>query len=335
MKLHRVWMLLVALGMALQAGMLQAQTKPIVWNVPCVTAPTYYLTLNLNLLAAKVKEKTQGRLELRIHPASSLYPGPEILPALLDGRVEMAPITSAYLTDVLLEMGVLELPFMTSSFEEHRKAAEALRPYSTEMLAKRGLKLMSIQTWPSQQLFANQAIRTVSDWKGKKFRVYGAESADIARVLGSSPVSIPFGEVYTALQRGVVDGAMTSATNAEPMKFFEVSKFLNYWNLSGASTEWLAVNQKAWSALPADLQNLLLESFKELSFEDKEWADAKAMDERTRKRVVELGMTIVDPSPEEIAKARQASGVAWESWLKRTGENGKRAMEIAKKTLGR
>jgi TRAP-type transport system periplasmic protein len=335
MKLHRVWTLLFALGMALQAGLTQAQAKPVVWNVPMVTAPTYYLTVNMNLLAAKVKEKSQGRMELRVHPASSLYPGPEILPALLDGRVELAPITSAYLSDVLLELGVLELPFMTSSFEEHRKGAEALRAYTTEMMARRGLKLLTIQTWPSQQLFANQAIRTVADWKGKKLRVYGAESADIARALGGSPVSIPFGEVYTALQRGVVDGAMTSATNAEPMKFFEVAKFLNYWNLSGASTDWLATNQKAWNALPADLQSVLLDSIKEMRFEDKEWEDAKAMDERTRKRVVELGMTVIDPSPEEIAKARQASSVAWESWLKRTGENGKRAMGIALKALGR
>src|SRR5207302_6075281 len=83
------------------------------------------------------------------------------------------------------------------------------------------------------------------------------------------PVSIPFGEVYTALQRGVVDGAMTSATNAEPMKFFEVSKYLNYWFLTRASLEWLAVNQKAWDTLPNDLQQVVLDALKAVRFEGK------------------------------------------------------------------
>lgn len=312
-----------------------AQARTIVWNLPHVAAPTYYHTINLNAVAAKVKEKSGGRMEIRVHPASSLYPGPELIPAVLDGRAEMAPVLSAYLTDVFLEMGVLELPFMTSSIAEHRKAAEALRPFYVEMMARRGLKLMTIHAWPSQQMFSNTPIRTLADWKGRKLRVYGAESADLVRSLGGAPVSIPFGEVYTALQRGVVDGAMTSATNAEPMKFFEVSKFLNYWYLTGASIEWLAVNQKAWDALPKDLQAVVQDSLKEVRFEDKEWEDAQAWDDRARARAKELGMTIVDPSREEIDRARAASRGAWDSWLKRTGANGKRALELALKALGR
>ncbi|MFM9888970.1 MAG: TRAP transporter substrate-binding protein [Burkholderiales bacterium] len=327
----------LALGLVacIAVGTAHAQPKPIVWNLPHVTGPSYFHTVNMNAFGAKVKELSQGRMEIRVHAASSLYPGPEMLPALLEGRVEIAPVLSAYLTDVLLELGVLELPFLTQTLDEHRKAAEALRGYTTDIMAKRGLKLLTVHSWPTQQLFANQAIRTLADWKGKKFRVYGSESADLAKALGAAPVSIPFGEVYTALQRGVVDGAMTSATNAEPMKFFEVSKYMNFWNLSGGSTEWLATNVKAWNALPKDLQDVVQGALKAVNFEDKEWSDAKALDDRARQRVVELGMTIVDPAPEEIAKARQASRAAWDIWLKRTGANGKNAMDIASKTLGR
>ena len=79
--------------------------------------------VNYTAFGNKVKEKSGGRMEIRFHPASSLYPGPELLPALLDGRAEIAPVLASYLTDVLLEMGPLELPFMTSSMEEHKKAA--------------------------------------------------------------------------------------------------------------------------------------------------------------------------------------------------------------------
>ena len=132
----------VAGGPTMAPAPARAQAKPIVWNLPTVAAPTYYHTVNYNAWAAKVKEKSQGRMEIRVHPASSLYPGPELIPAVLDGRSEVGTILASYLTDVLLEMGPLELPFMTSNIAEHKKAAMQLRPFYTEMLAKKGLKLL-------------------------------------------------------------------------------------------------------------------------------------------------------------------------------------------------
>jgi TRAP-type C4-dicarboxylate transport system substrate-binding protein len=212
---------------------------------------------------------------------------------VLDGRSEIGTVLASYLTDVLLEMGPLELPFMTSNMAECKKAAFQPRPFYAEMLARKGLKLLSIHTWPSQQIFSTAPIRTVADWKGKKIRVYGADSANIARILGAAPVNIAFGEVYSALEKKTVDGAMTSATNAEPMKFFEVAKFLDYWFIAGAAQEWLV------------------------------------------KRLPELGMTVVDPPREEIEKARQAARAAWDTWLSRTGADGKRGLELALQALGR
>ncbi|HUP37436.1 MAG TPA: TRAP transporter substrate-binding protein DctP [Candidatus Limnocylindria bacterium] len=313
----------------------EAQAKPIVWNLPHVAAPTYYHTINLNAFAAKVKEKSGGRMEIRVHPASSLYPQQEILPSLLDGRSEIGPVLSGYLTDVLLELGVLELPFMTSSLEEHRKAQQQLKPFFTEQLGKKGLKMLTAHAWPSQQVFSHEPIRTIADWKGKKIRVYGADTSNITKTLGGVPVNIPFGELYTALDKKTVDGAITSATNAEPMKFFEVSKVINYWFLAGASSEWLVVNQKAWDGLAKDLQQVVLDSLKEVRFEDKEWEDAKAFEERALKRFPEIGMTVVNPSKAEIEKARKLSRAAWDTWLSRSGADGKRGMELALKALGR
>jgi TRAP-type transport system periplasmic protein len=336
--LHAVVLVLIALvaaGGALRPSAAVAQAKPVVWNLPHVAAPTYYHTLNYTAFANKVKEKSGGRMEIRIHPASSLYPSHELIPALVDGRAEIGPVVSGYLTDILLEIGPLDLPFMTGSLDEHRKAANALRPFFTEMLAKRGLKLLSINAWPTQQLFSLSPIKTVADWKGKKVRVYGADSANTARALGAAPVSLGFGEVYTALEKKTVDGAITSATNAEPMKFFEVSKFINYWNIAGAGSEWLVVNQKAFDALPKDLQQVVMDALKDVRLEDKEWEDATAWDAKARQRCAELGMTVVDPAKDEIEKARKLARAGWDTWLTRTGADGKRGMDLALKALGR
>ncbi len=330
-----VLLALVAGGTALRPPPAGAQPKPVVWNLPTVAAPSYFHTVNYNALAAKVKEKSGGRMEIRIHPASSLYPSAELIPAVLDGRTELGTVLASYLTDVLLEIGPLELPFMTGSVGEHKRAALRLRPFYAERFARRGLRLLSIHAWPSQQIFSTVPIRSVADWKGKKIRVYGADSANIARLLGAAPVNINFGEVYSALEKRTVDGAMTSATNAEPMKFFEVAKYLDYWYLAGAAMEWLVANQKAWDGLPKDLQDIVLDALKETNLEEKEWQDASDADERARKRLPELGMTVVDPPKEEIEKARKIAQGAWDIWLQRTGADGKRALELALKALGR
>jgi TRAP-type C4-dicarboxylate transport system substrate-binding protein len=203
------------------------------------------------------------------------------------------------------------------------------------MLARKGLKLLTINTWPTQQLFSLQPIKVLGDWKGKKIRVYGADSANTARALGAAPVSLGFGEVYTALEKKTVDGAITSATNAEPMKFFEVSKFINYWNIAGAGSEWFVVNQKAFDALPKDLQQAVMDALKDSRLEDKEWEDAASWDARAKQRCAELGMTVVEPGKDEIEKARKLARGGWDTWLTRTGADGKRGMELALKALGR
>ena len=77
-------------------------------------------------------------MQIRVHPASSLHPSHEIIPAVIEGRVEIAPVISGYLTDVPLEIGPLDLPFMTENVAQHRKAVDQLRPFFAEMLAKKG-----------------------------------------------------------------------------------------------------------------------------------------------------------------------------------------------------
>ncbi len=342
MKRKSAWMALGMVGILIGGGFLFlpsnlfAQAKTIVWNLPTTAAPTYYHTLDLKMLADKVKEKSNGRMEIRIHPASSLYPQQEQIPALVDGRVEIGMVGSGYMVDMFLECSVLELPFMTSSLEEHHEATKKLRSYFAERLAKHNIQLLAIGTWPTQQLYTtNKRVTKVEDWKGLKVRVYGTDTAEVTRALGGAPVNITFGEVYTALQRNVIDGAITSATNAEPMKFFEVAKYINYWFISGGTIEFLSVNKKALNALPQDLQQVVLNSVKESRGEEKEWEDAKAWDARAKQRCTELGMTMVDVPKAELDRARKLARPAWDAWLKRTGPEGKHAIELALKALGR
>ena len=331
--------LLGALALAFLFGSpadLGAQGKTIVWNIPHTAAPTYFHIVNLKAFAEKVKELSKGRMEIRVHPASSLFPQQEQIPAVVEGRVEIAPILTSYMVDLFLPMGVLELPFMTSSLDEHQAAMEKLKPFYIEQLAKKDILLLAVGTWPTQQLFSTKKpIQKLEDFKGLKVRVYGTETAEMTKALGGAPVNIPFAEVYTALQRNVADAAVTSATNAEAMKFSEVAKYINYWFIGGGACEFLGANKKAWNSLPQDLQMVVLDALKAVRFEHKEWEDAKALDANAKKRCAELGMTVVEVPKTEIDRARKMAQPAWEAWLKRTGPDGKKAIDLAMKALGR
>jgi len=80
-----------------------------VWNLPHISAPTYYHTINYTAFGNKVKEKSGGRMEIPLPRGLLALPGARADPAVLDGRAEIAPVLASYLTDVLLEMGPLEL----------------------------------------------------------------------------------------------------------------------------------------------------------------------------------------------------------------------------------
>jgi hypothetical protein len=139
-------------------------------------------------------------------------------------------------------MGPLELPFMTSNIAEHKKAAMQLRAFYTEMLAKKGLKLLVISTWPSQQIFSTVPIRTVADWQGKKIRVYGADSANVTRLLGGSPVNIAFGEVYSALEKKTWT-AYDLRDQRQAHEVLQVAKF-SLLVPAGAAQEWLVARRR-------------------------------------------------------------------------------------------
>ena len=337
MKPFRRWHALGCLAavLALTPSQAPAQGK-VVWNLAHYAAPTYYHVLNYKELARLLQEKTNGRFEIRIHPGSSLYPMQETHLALIDGRVELAPIGPIIMTDVLIATGAVDLPFLTSSIEEHRKAAEGLRGFFAEELGRHGLVLLAINAWPSQQLFSTKRpIATVDDWKGLKVRIKGTEEASMTRALGGAPVSVAFGELYAALQRGVAEAAITSATNTIPMKFHEVTKYINYWQFTGSGLELFAANRKAWDGLPADLRDGFSAVMKEMRLEDKEWADNREWEARARQEARERGLTIVEVSKAEIEKAQKLARPVWDTWAKRAGERGQKALQETLRILGR
>ena len=184
-------------------------------------------------------------------------------------------------------------------------------------------------TWPRAELLsAGGDIKSVEDLKGKKIRVQGVCQADLVKALGASAVTIAFGEVVPALEKGVVDCGITGTMPAYKAKWTEVTNTL--FRLPVGFTAALSlVNINSWEKLKPETRAFLEKQLKAL--EDKSWKAVEAETEDGVRCTTGQGgpcpagppgkLKLVLPSEADL-KARDAAlnDIVLKSWAKRCGE---------------
>ena len=194
-----------------------------------------------------------------------------------------------------------------------RKLVEAYRPYMDERLQKRfNGKLMNVWPFTAQMVYCNTPISGLSDLKGKKIRVYSPALSAFVESFGGVSVTIAFPEVYQALQRKVVDCAITGSTAGNKQKWPEVTTHLFPLTLLWAVNAHV-VNLDYWNSIPKDAQDLLVKQFKD-NLEEPLWQMAADTTQDgincntggDCKAFTKYSMTKVAVSAEDIKRLRQA-----------------------------
>ena len=214
--------------------------------------------------------------------------------------------------------------------EQVRRAAQALMPAANKELEKLGVKIIATNPFPAQVFFCKKPITGLADLKGLKIRVAGPAQSDFLNALGAQPVAIAFGEVYTALERGTVDCAVTGTGTGNAQKWWEVTSHLYTlvasWGISG-----YMVNLAWWNKLDPAVRTFL-----ETTFHDVEDAQWKLGLELTQDGIeCNIGnaagckiftvvktrpMTLVKATDADNARARQIlTEVVLPNWVKRCG----------------
>ena len=122
------------------------------------------------------------------------------------------------------------------------------------------------------------AVQGEEDFRGLKIRAYGAETAKLFKLMGAVPLTMPLGEVYVALQRGLVDGVMTSVDSVHAINAQEVLDYGTRLVVSAyVPCNYVLVNLDSFNALPQDLQQIILDAAHE------------AEDRTKRASVIEVG----------------------------------------------
>src|ERR1700753_484611 len=269
-------------------------------------------------LAAKY---TNGRVKVEVYPNSTLYKDKEELEALQLGAVQMlAPSNSKFGPIGIKEFEVFDLPYILPDLATLRKVTDGpLGARLLKLLDSKGMTGLAYWDNGFKEMTANKKLVTPADYKGVKFRIQSSKVLEAQfRALGSIPQVMAFGEVYQALQTGVVDGQENTWSNIYTQKMHEVQKYATVTN-HGYIGYVVVANKKFWDGLPADIRTNLDKAMKEATAFGN---GQSAMDnDEALEAIKKSGKTeIVTLTPEQDEAMRKAMMPAYKDVASRVGQ---------------
>jgi len=247
-------------------------------------------------------ERSGGKLKLEIYPSQQLGTERECIELLQIGSLDMTKVSVGVLENFAPKMKVLGLPFL---FRDRQHSFDVLDGPIGEMLLNDGekywLKGLGYYDAGSRSFYTmNKPIEKPSDLEGQKIRVMeSATAVNMVKALGGSPTPISWGELYTSLQQGVVDGAENNPPSFYLSRHYEVCK---YYSLDEHTVlpDVLLIGTYVWDKLSVKEQEWLKESVKaSVQYQRVLWAEAE---EEALREVQKAGVKIIRPDKSLFVK---------------------------------
>ena len=206
-----------------------------------------------DIFAAKLKELSGGKWVVDQFPGAQLGQEPVMLQMIRSGDIDFIFSSSANASTLAPEAGVMSLHYLFRSEEHllHSIANPAVVAEIQSMIADRvqGAKVLAIITLGFRNIYSKQEIHSVADMKGLKVRVQATKTEDTHfPAYGAQTVHMPFGEVYTSLQTGVVQAAENGVNVYQSNKHYEVAPVMSFTEHE-ANNNFLWVSEKTWNSL--------------------------------------------------------------------------------------
>jgi len=251
--------------------------------------------LALEHMGERLQQKSAGTVELQIFPNSQLGSETECIEQLQRGALDMTKTSTAPLEGFLPEFAIFGVPYL------FRDEAHAWSVYTgevgKELLRKGsevGLRGLCYLDAGSRNFYTvSKPILTPDDLKGLKIRVQASQTAmEMVEVLGGSPTPMSFGELYTGLQQGMVDGAENNPPSFHSNRHFEVCKHLSL-DEHARVPDILLISESVWSKLSPQVQQWVQEAADEsATFQRKLWQEKTA---EVLEEVQQQGVTVHQP----------------------------------------
>ena len=212
---------------------------------------THPVHISMQYMADEVKKLTNGEVVIRIYPNSQLGTQRESMELLQSGSLDMAKSNASEMEAFEPAYGAFNLPYLFKD-RDHYYRALADKDVGQKILEaskNKGFIGLTYYDGGARSFYANKPIKTPADLKGLKIRVQPSPTAvEMIKLMGASPTPLAYGELYTALQQKVVDGAENNETALTLARHGEVAKFFSE-DQHTMIPDVLLISTKSWNKL--------------------------------------------------------------------------------------
>jgi TRAP-type C4-dicarboxylate transport system substrate-binding protein len=232
---------------------------PVILRLVVPTSAGDMLTVKDQELADNFNRRTKGEYEIRVYPGESIVRVPEYLDAVRVGAIEMADTAWGIYAGHDKRLGAMEMPFLFNNIKASIAAAEKLLPIYDELLSEKfNQKALSLFAIGGMELISTRPVKTFSDWKGLMTGAINPQISALTRELGGSPVVVMWTDLYTSLQKKVIDAGLS---NSHQMLTFSLTDVCSNVSVFYGTSGWqgYSINMKVWKKMPEHIKNILLD----------------------------------------------------------------------------
>ena len=324
--------------LAMSAGGAHAQQKPVVWKFGHVFSvpKTLFDDVAMKEYPERISKASKGLVKIEV--VQGIVNPNNMFEALGDGRIQMGSVVPAAVSATHPRWHVLGLPGVLDKDADYPQVArDVVWPHADAEMKRRWRgTIVNMGAFTGTLFFSPASVGPVDrieKFKGLKYRSHSVEVSKLIETMGGAPVGLPFPELYSSIERRLVDAYSSTTSAVLGSGLFEVTKYAEDWP-AGHGLWFYVVSEDALKLLPPDTRKAVMDEFALIQRDLSQRHLAE-----TTKSIEDLkakGMQFIVVPEAEKQKARDlARKIVWTTWLERTGPEGRALLINVLKTQGK
>jgi len=273
-------------------------------------------------MGKKLEEATNGEITFKMFAGGVLGSEKEVIEQAQIGAVQMARVSLGIVGPVVPDVNVFNMPFVFRDHEHMRKVIDGeIGQEILDKITNSEFNLVAL-VWMdggTRSLYTKKPVRSLEDLKGMKIRVQGNPLfLDMMNAMGGNGIAMDTGEIFSALQTGVIDGAENNPPTLLEHNHYQNAKYFTQ-TAHLILPEPVVMSKTTWNKLTADQQALVKKVAREAQFEERALWDAKSAASEEKLKAAGVEFIVVDKKPfyDATASVREKYGAQYADLMKR------------------